>query len=178
MANLKRNNDLYWDFFRDRVKVIERWRDEFFDYVNDNVLLVDERWNEHFTGDSIIQNMREVGIDPEFHLRTVLFGKGCRLYLKVWFEHGDYEYSKDVYRADLPFNSNAKVCKQVQNFIIEANNALLSQAELKMMSSGDEVLVEIDGELRVGEVVKESCLGLLTSDGGFHLWEDVLGLAS
>ena len=178
MATLKMTKDLYWDYFGDRVKVIERWRDDFFDYVNDNVMRGEERWDEHFTGDSIIQNMREVGIDPEFRLRTTLFGKGCRLYLKVFFEHGDYEYSKDVYRADLPFNSNARVCGQIQNFIVESNNSLLSQAERKMMSSGDEVLVEIDGELRVVEVVKESCLGLLTSDGGFYLWEDVLGLAS
>ena len=122
--------------------------------------------------------MREVGIEPNFDVRTILFRKGCRIYLRVSFEHGDYEYSKDVYRADLPSNSNAKVCGQVQNFIVEANNALLGQAERKMMFSGDEVLVEIDGELRVVEVVKESCLGLLTSDGGFYLWENVLGLAS
>ena len=113
MATLKMTKDLYWDYFGDRVKVIERWRDDFFDYVNDNVMRGEERWDEHFTGDSIIQNMREVGIDPEFRLRTTLFGKGCRLYLKVFFEHGDYEYSKDVYRADLPFNSNAKVCGQI-----------------------------------------------------------------
>jgi hypothetical protein len=178
MANLKKNQDLYLDYFGDRVKIPERWRDDFFGFVNESVLAGNWKVNSYFTGDSIIENMREVGIEPNFHLRTTLFGKGCRLYLKVSFEHGDYEYSKDVYRADLPSNSNAKVCKQVQNFIIEANNALLGQAVRKMMFSGDEVLVEIDGELRVVEVVKESCLGLLTSDGGFYLWEDVLGLAS
>lgn len=177
MATLDMTRDLYWCLFGDRVKVIERMRDEFFDYVNDIVLLGDERWDDYFTGDSIIENMRKVGIEPNFDVRTIPFGKGCSLYLKVSFEHGDYEYSKDVYKADLPSNSNAKVCRQVQNFIVEANNALLSQAERKMVFIGDDILVEMGGELRVVGVVKESCLGVVTTEGLFHLWEDVIGVA-
>jgi len=58
---------------------------------------------------------------------------------------------------------------------VRANNCLLEKE--REVFIGDDILVEMGGELRVVGVVKESCLGVVTTEGLFHLWEDVIGVA-
>jgi hypothetical protein len=173
---MKKRNDLYSGVLGSRQKVLGRYRHYFFEVMNE--VLNTNRLSHFFEGETIKDNLSKLGIKFTFEVRTIPCGSGCNLYLSVKFEHGEYEYSKDLYKEEMKKNNNAQVCRGLQDFVVRANNTLLRKGAEHGVFSGDDILVEIDDELKVVSVVEDSCLGVLTTEGTFHLWEDVIGVAT
>jgi len=171
---MKKKQCLYNHLLGNRKQVIGRYREYYINNVN-YYLTECTDGSSFFEGESIKSNLSQLGIKPTFEVRTIPCGSGCNLYLRVMFEHGEYEYSKDLYKEEMKKNSNTAVCRELQDFVVRANNCLLEKE--REVFIGDDILVEMGGELRVVGVVKESCLGVVTTEGLFHLWEDVIGVA-
>lgn len=172
---MKKRNDLYSSILGGRQKVLGRYRDYYFLVMNE--VLNTNRLNHFFEGETIKGDLRLLGIKPTLEVRTIPCGKGCSIYLRAKFEYGEHEYSKDLYKEEMKKNNNAQVCRGLQDFVVRANNTLLKKGAEHGVCSGDDILVEIDDELKVVSVVEDSCLGVLTAEDTFHLWEDVIGVA-
>tara|TARA_B100000424_G_C22938456_1_gene499333 strand:+ start:1222 stop:1752 length:531 start_codon:yes stop_codon:yes gene_type:complete len=171
--------DAYSVLLGNRQKVLEKYRDYFFSQMN---RLINGRYggeiDGYFIGESIKSHLMKTGLEKaEVRVGTTLCGSGCNIYFYVKFSHNGFDYDFPVYVQPLKKRGNAFVCKQVQKFIVEANNTVLENYEVDK-SGYTEMLVEnSEGELVMLEIGISNCIGAFDTEERFYLWSEVKGLA-
>ena len=132
---------------------------------------------QYFMGESIKSQLIHTGLEEaKVRVTSTECGSGCNLYFHVKFSHGGFDYDFPVYKQELRKKGNAFVCKQVQKFIIEANNEVLEKYEIEKEGHKEMLVENSEGELVLLEIGISNCLGAFDTEERFYLWEEVKGL--
>ena len=167
--------DAYERILHNRQKVLEKYRDYFFAKMNH--ILNESNHLGYFSGESIRSQLSKTGIEgAEVRVGTTLCGSGCNIYFYVKFSHQGFDYDFPVYKQELKKKGNAFVCKQVQKFIVEANNTVLGNYEVNKEGYQEMLVENSEGELVMLEIGISNCIGAFDKVKRFYLWEEVKGL--
>ena len=167
--------DAYSALLHNRQKVLGKYRDYFFTQMNH--ILNDQYFTNYFMGESIKSQLSKTGLEgAEVRVTSTECGSGCNLYFHVKFSQGGFDYDFPVYKQELRKKGNAFVCKQVQKFIIEANNEVLENYEINKEGHKEMLVENSEGELVLLEIGISNCLGAFDTEERFYLWEEVKGL--
>tara|TARA_B100000282_G_C31572169_1_gene417141 strand:+ start:169 stop:690 length:522 start_codon:yes stop_codon:yes gene_type:complete len=173
---MKITEDAYSALLHNRQKVLEKYRDYFFGQMNS--ILNDQYFTNYFMGESIKSQLSKTGLEgAEVRVTSTECGSGCNLYFHVKFSQGGFDYDFPVYKQELSKKGNAFVCKQVQKFIVEANNEVLENYEINKEGHKEMLVENSEGELVLLEIGISNCLGAFDTEERFYLWEEVKGLA-
>ena len=173
---MKIMEDAYKALLHNRQKVLEKYRDYFFNQMNR--ILNNPAHFQYFMGESIKSHLMKTGLEEaKVRVGTTLCGSGCNLYFYVKFSHGGFDYDFPVYVQSLKKRGNAFVCKQVQKFIVEANNTVLENYEVEKEGYTEMLVENSEGELVMLEIGISNCIGAFDTEERFYLWNEVKGLA-
>ena len=175
---MKIMEDAYSAILHNRQKVIGKYRDYFFNQMNIILNVTNETFLlGYFDGASIKSQLSKTGIEEaEVRVTSTECGSGCNLYFHVKFSHGGFDYDFPVYKQELSKKGNAFVCKQVQKFIVEANNEVLENYEINKEGYKEMLVENSEGELVLLEIGISNCIGAFDTEERFYLWEEVKGL--